>query len=123
MLNFIFIKHKKKWMVVLKCKSCGNIHKDVFGSGFFCSRACANTRKKTSKIYAPSKCVLCGNEVLVNVHTNKNLVKCDVCKKESKKESKKQYSINTNTRKCLICGEIGYKNNNCPRPDICKKRQ
>lgn len=71
----------------MKCKNCGKEHDGSYGSGRFCSRACANTRKLTNetKQKIAKSCTgktyirankLCGSFV------KSRICVCEVCKHE-----------------------------------------
>lgn len=64
----------------MKCEKCGNEHDGSYGSGRFCSRACANSRKLSDKTKQQiSKSV---HSTLISRRINKRLCVCEVCKSE-----------------------------------------
>ena len=69
------------------CKKCNKKHNGKFGSGIFCSRACANSRIRTAELRKRVSIIL-KNNVPWN-KGNKTFVQvvCVTCKKEFKTKS------------------------------------
>lgn len=85
------------------CKVCGIDHPGVFGSGKFCSRSCANSRKFSG--VKKVKCNKCYLEFEADIRTPNSQILCIKCR--AAKHPKKP---------CKKCGELP-----CPYPEICKK--
>lgn len=86
------------------CPKCNEIHEGNFGSGIFCSRSCANSRKISGVKLV--KCNKCKKELRVDIRTPNSQILCYECRSPKEKIKKR----------CKKCGELS-----CPRPDLCKK--
>ena len=88
-----------------KCLKCEKEHDGSFGSGKYCSRQCANSRKITGEIKVVS-CKQCNRKVIVGKRANPKIVLCELCREKEER--------------CKQCGAI---KGQCKRLDICKKVQ
>lgn len=74
---------KEKWLNEKhKCKTCGKVMTEYYGSGIYCSRRCANTRVLTDN--------------------TKQKISCSNTNKKYVSKQRKQYQ--ENPKKCCICG-------------------
>jgi hypothetical protein len=79
------------------CNVCGQEHNGTYGSGRFCSEACARkfSRMQVKDRTKTVKCKCCGNVYEVNLHCSCNYI-CDKCKNVCKISGK------TSCDECLI---------------------
>lgn len=88
------------------CKNCGKDHDGSFGSGIFCSRSCANTRKHTTETKKKISESLYGKRYGNAKHDRYfiRIKKCPICNKEeivrSRTDSKNPI-IKTCSKKCF----------------------
>lgn len=102
-----------------RCATCGCILTSYYGSGKYCSRSCANSRRKsaasnsktsnslklTSKTrynLNPKFCAHCGIALSYELRTYKYC--SDFCRNASRNESSKNPRLNN--RECLVCGKV-----------------
>lgn len=81
------------------CEKCGKEHDGTFGSGRFCSRSCANSRKKTQEVK---------NKVSETLKKKHASAKKNIAKEFNYKSVKDFPSINLPVRKCEICEKEFY---------------
>ena len=64
------------------CEKCGKYHDGKYGSGRFCCKECAKgfSGKSCINRNVYKKCVICGKDTLVNVHSSPKYCYCDECK-------------------------------------------
>ncbi len=91
-----------------KCERCGKVMTEYFGSGRFCSRACANAHKHSNK-----------TKEKISLSISKNL-------KEKNKIVKnlKEIEYYKNPNKCIICDNILSFDNRFNKTccDLCKRK-
>ena len=100
----------------MECERCGNKHDGSFGSGRFCCRPCANSRREHTHTNIERKCTECGNRVTVNKTFPIKFVKCCECIKNINLNKKKGREKKRNTEQflkyqkrglyCLNCKEL-----------------
>lgn len=78
----------------MKCKNCDKEHDGSFGSGKFCSRKCANSRKSNKHKTKILPCIKCGKNTEVIITYPIKWVRCNECnppkiKRKSKPKSEK----------------------------------
>ena len=86
------------------CEYCGKDHNGTYGSGRFCSEACAKgfSTKYIRHSYKNAKCIICGKSIMIHKYASSLIAKCDDCKKAHK--------IYTS---CKICGSKYVKGEKC----------
>lgn len=77
----------------------------------FCSRSCSASFNNANRYFDPSidkrtkdsTCVICGNDITVNIRSDLNKCTCNICKKKRRNDyaSKLSYEL-----ECVICGDI-----------------
>lgn len=91
----------------MKCENCNNEHDGSYGSGRFCSRACANSRKFSQQV-----------KEKISLKLKRNIYNFCVCGKKLSKNNRTGFCLecrnknNKNNKKnsCKICGKVISKN-------------
>ena len=79
-----------------RCEHCGKIMTEFYGSGRFCSRACANSRYISKEIKEKISNSIKSSEIFINnIKNNPDRIR---------EKSIQEY--NKNPRRCTICGKI-----------------
>lgn len=93
------------------CERCGKVMTEKFGSGRFCSRACANSREHSDEVKDKIKVSMINSEA-VKVSAREASLRAAVMRREAQAKLLLEYS--SNPKQCKICGnEIPFERRNC----------
>lgn len=85
------------------CECCGNIMTEKFGSGRFCSRACANSRKRSEETKRKISISLANSEAAKASAYEASL---QAAAKRKEEQTKLFISYSANPSYCKVCGNI-----------------